>query len=72
MEDLAIQVGNRIRIKRKELGISQDKFALLTNIDRSYFGRIERGEVNITLEKLYQLSRALKCDAKELLPTNYN
>ena len=71
MEDLAIQVGNRIRMKRKELGISQDKFALLTNIDRSYFGRIERGEVNITLEKLYQLSAALQCDAKELLPTIY-
>ena len=72
MEDLAIQVGNNIRIKRKELGISQDKFALLINIDRSYFGRIERGEVNITLEKLYQLAAALKCDAKELLPTSYN
>lgn len=36
---------------RKDKGISQDKLALAADIDRSYVGRIERGEVNITLEK---------------------
>jgi transcriptional regulator with XRE-family HTH domain len=37
-------------------------------MDRSYAGRIERGEVNITLEKVYQLAEVLECDVKELLP----
>ncbi|MCX9476605.1 helix-turn-helix domain-containing protein, partial [Vibrio cholerae] len=37
-------------------------------IDRSYVGRIERGEVNITVEKLYQIADTLGCDVKELLP----
>lgn len=68
MKDLAIQFGAKLRDKRKTLGISQDKLALLAEIDRSYAGRIERGEVNITLEKAYQLAEVLGCDVKELLP----
>ncbi|MGZ9899799.1 helix-turn-helix domain-containing protein [Shewanella gaetbuli] len=68
MKDLAIQFGIKLRNKRKELGISQDKLALLAEIDRSYAGRIERGEVNITLEKAYQLAEVLECDVRELLP----
>ncbi|WP_246103924.1 helix-turn-helix domain-containing protein [Yersinia ruckeri] len=40
----------------------------LAEIDRSYVGRIERGEVNITIEKLYEIAETLGCDAKELLP----
>ncbi|MBF4242991.1 helix-turn-helix domain-containing protein, partial [Vibrio anguillarum] len=34
----------------------------------SYVGRIERGEVNITLEKAYQLASILGCDVRDLLP----
>ncbi|MEZ8187556.1 helix-turn-helix domain-containing protein [Shewanella sp. 5S214] len=68
MKDLAVQFGRKIRAKRKILGISQDKMALLAEMDRSYAGRIERGEVNITLEKVYQLAEVLECDVKELLP----
>ena len=68
MKDLAAQFGAKLRDKRKALGISQDKLALLAEIDRSYAGRIERGEVNITLEKAYQLAEVLECDVRELLP----
>ncbi|MCL1063052.1 helix-turn-helix domain-containing protein [Shewanella benthica] len=68
MKDLAVQFGSKLRDKRKALGISQDKLALLAEIDRSYAGRIERGEVNITLEKAYQLAEVLECDVRELLP----
>ncbi|WP_045412648.1 helix-turn-helix domain-containing protein [Vibrio owensii] len=65
---LAAAVGKRIVEERKSQGLSQDKLALLAEIDRSYVGRIERGEVNITLEKLYELAKTLGCDAKTLLP----
>jgi len=68
MKDLAINVGLKIKVRRKEMRISQDKLALLADIDRSYVGRIERGEVNITLEKLYEIAEVLDCDAKDLLP----
>ncbi len=68
MKDLAIYVGLKIKVRRKEIRVSQDKLALLADIDRSYVGRIERGEVNITLEKLYEIAEVLDCDAKDLLP----
>nr|WP_186348508.1 helix-turn-helix transcriptional regulator [Pseudomonas lundensis] len=41
---------------------------LACNIDRSYMGRIERGEVNITVEKLYRIASVLACDPSGLLP----
>ena len=70
MRDLSIKIGQLIRQRRKEKQISQEKLALLCNIDRSYLGRIERGEVNITILKLYEISNILDADPKELLPDN--
>lgn len=68
MKSIAIRFGENLRTMRKQKGISQDKLALLADIDRSYVGRIERGEVNVTLEKVYQLAEVLECDPVELLP----
>ncbi|WP_261883516.1 helix-turn-helix domain-containing protein [Vibrio pelagius] len=68
MKDLAKRFGAKLRGKRKDKKVSQDQLALLADIDRSYIGRIERGEVNITLEKAYQLARVLGCDVRDLLP----
>ncbi|WP_417212575.1 helix-turn-helix domain-containing protein [Acinetobacter venetianus] len=68
MKDLAKKFGDNVRSIRKDKGISQDKLALTADIDRSYVGRIERGEVNITLEKAYQIAQVLGCDIRDLLP----
>ena len=68
MSDLSIAVGQLIRNSRLKKEISQEKLALICDIDRSYLGRIERGEVNITIEKLYEIAIALEIDAKDLLP----
>ena len=68
MSELSVVVGQLIRNARLKQEISQEKLALICDIDRSYLGRIERGEVNITLEKLYEIASALGIDAKSLLP----
>lgn len=68
MSDLSTTVGQLIRNARLKKEISQEKLALICDIDRSYLGRIERGEVNITIEKLYELATALEMNAKDLLP----
>ena len=67
MSELTIQFGQLVRKYRKEKNMSQEQFALLCNIDRSYLGRIERGEVNPTLEKIYELANSLCIDIKDLL-----
>jgi transcriptional regulator with XRE-family HTH domain len=68
MHDVAKVFGSKVRAVRKLKGISQDELALRADIDRSYVGRIERGEVRITLEKAYKLANTLGCDIRELLP----
>lgn len=68
MDQLARALGARIRAQRKAKGISQEGLALACSIDRSYMGRIERGEVNITVEKLYHIASVLSSDPASLLP----
>lgn len=68
MSELSIAFGQLVRKHRKEKNISQEKLALLCSLDRSYMGRIERGEVNITIERLYELAKALEIDVHKLLP----
>ena len=64
----AKQFGLNVRQVRNERNISQDQLAMRAGIDRSYMGRIERGQVNITLEKVYRLADALDCPIQELIP----
>ncbi|GED47364.1 transcriptional regulator [Vreelandella aquamarina] len=68
MKELAAAIGKSIREKRRANGLSQDRFALVASIDRSYVGRIERGEVSITIEMLYKISATLQCEPTTLLP----
>lgn len=68
MSELTIQFGQLVRKHRKEKNMSQEELALLCNMDRSYLGRIERGEVNPTLEKIFQLADSLKIPAISLIP----
>ncbi len=68
MDKLAKALGERIRTQRKTCRLSQDALALACSIDRSYMGRIERGEVNITVEKLYRIAREPARDPSCLLP----
>jgi transcriptional regulator with XRE-family HTH domain len=65
---LAVQIGQIIRQKRTESNITQESLALKCEIDRSYLGRIERGEVNLTVDKLYQIAQVLQISPKDLLP----
>ena len=64
--DALVAFGKKVRSMRKEKGLSQEAFAELAGIDRSYMGHIERGEKNITLTKIYQISNALKVDIRSL------
>lgn len=68
MQQLAKAIGARVRTERKARNLSQDALALACSIDRSYMGRIERGEVNITVEKLYVIACALACEPYAFLP----
>ena len=69
MSELTVSFGSKVREQRKLKKLSQEKLALLCNIDRSYMGRIERGEVNVTIEKVYESAKALEIDILDIMPT---
>ena len=46
--------------------MSQEGLAHEAGLDRSYVGRIERGEHNLTFVALVKLSRAMRCDVAAL------
>lgn len=54
----------RIRLEKK---ISQERLALLAEIDRSYMGRVERGDNNIAILTLSRLAKALNISISELM-----
>lgn len=68
LEQLSAAFGDKLRAVRLSKGIQQEKLAWIAGIDRSYVGKIERGETKITLEKAYMLARALECNIADLLP----
>lgn len=63
-----VAFGQRVREIRKSRGLSQEGMAALAGVDRSYMGHIERGEKNITLTKIYQISDALGIEVADLFP----
>ena len=60
-------LGKKIRSTRKGLGFSQEALAYQSGLDRAYVGKIERGEKNITVVKLLQISDALEISMRELI-----
>ena len=67
MKKTSLQVlGGRIRAARKTKGLSQEDLALLSDIDRSYIGGVERGERNLSFNKLCAISWVLECDVGSL------
>lgn len=68
MSEISTVIGTKIRQMRRSAKMSQDNLALHADVDRSYLGRIERGEANITVSMLYRIAAVLQCDAKALLP----
>jgi len=60
-------IGKAIKRKRLHLRLSQMALAELSGLDLSYVGRIERGEVNPSLDKLLKIALVLECSVRDLL-----
>jgi hypothetical protein len=56
-----IALGASIRRIRLANGISQEQLALMAEVDRSYVGRVERGDNNVALLTLVPLQRSSAC-----------
>lgn len=63
---IAKQLGERIKELRKKTGLSQEKFALKIDMDRTYFATVESGKRNISLQNIERIANGLNVSISEL------
>lgn len=62
-----VEFGERVRKLRLAAEHSQEEFAGLANIDRTAFGKLERGLINPSLVTMARIAVALGIELSELL-----
>ncbi|MBQ2753232.1 MAG: helix-turn-helix transcriptional regulator [Firmicutes bacterium] len=60
-------IGDRIRAKRIEKGITQQKLSEISGTEPSNISHIERGATKLSLPTLVNIANALECTVDELL-----
>lgn len=59
-------LGLRIRELRKQIGLSQEEFALKIGMDRTYFASVEVGKRNISIVNIKKIADGLNVTLSEL------
>lgn len=65
-ENIQIKIGQRIKELRNQRCISQEKFALSIEMDRTYLASVEAGKRNISITNLYKIANGLNISLSEL------
>lgn len=59
-------LGDALRSYRKRARLSQEKLAEKADLNPKYIGEVERGRMNISVDALGRLARALKIQVHDL------
>lgn len=60
------QFGNAIRILRNATGLSQEKFALLIDMDRTYYASVESGKRNVSIQNIEKIAKGLNVNISDI------
>ncbi len=60
-------LGERVRTRREQLGLSQESLADLCGVHWTFLGQVERGQRNLSLHNLLKVAAGLEVDACELV-----
>lgn len=60
------KLGQRIKELRNATGLSQEKFALLIDMDRTYYASVESGKRNISIINIKKIADGLGVTLSEL------
>ena len=56
------EFGNKVKLIRQDLGISQEELSFRSNLHRTYISSIELGKRNVSLVNIEKLAKALDCE----------
>ena len=60
------EFGERLKELRQNTGLSQEKFALKINMDRTYYASVEAGRRNISLENIKKIADGFDVSLSQL------
>ena len=66
-QQVQVALGKVVRARRSSLGYSQEAFADVVGLHRTYVGAFERGERNVSLQNLLRIANALNIPLSTLL-----
>ncbi len=66
------QIGKNIQKVRIEKGYTQETFSELMGVSWSYIAKIESGILNLSIGKIFELSKYLDVDINQLLEIHIN
>ena len=64
--DIQKSFGLKVQRLRKERGLSQEKFALSIDMDRTYFASVEAGKRNVAIRNVQKIADGLGVSLSEL------
>ncbi len=62
-----ITLRRRVRLRRRQAGLTQEQLAEIVEISPAFLGHVERGSRKLSVETLLRLCRALNTTADDLL-----
>ena len=66
-DSLLSVIGERLKARRNELGITQAQLSYSCDTDPSYIRKVESGKVNISIKNLAEMADSLNISLSELL-----
>lgn len=67
MRDISTHVGGRIRMYRKDRGLTLQQLADLVHKSRASISKYENGEITLDVETLYEIASALQVSPNQLM-----
>ena len=62
-----IEIGQRLRQRRQELGLTREKMSELADIGTGYYGQLEVGTSQMSIDTLIKLSRSMHLPMEYIL-----
>ena len=67
LTNINVSLGKLIKLRRKELRLSQEELAEAAGLHRTYIGQLEHGEKSPTIRTLFLLANTLKIRPSEMV-----
>ena len=66
-QDIRKIIANNIEKFRTKKSLTREELSIMLGFDNSYISKLERGTINITIDKLTKIADALDAKVKDLL-----